>query len=303
MIAVPSSSLIDAGVSRCVIFGGGLKASPLQSLCRCSVLDLHIIPSMSVLDLVLGRVAELSAGDGGPLPVRVGFGEPVPAPAAPRARDGLEVAIVSEPQRWRGPAGLLLDLCADLSGDALILVLEGARWFGCSLAPLLVQHSRHAPDVTIATAQDSTPAGAYIVRRSALDQVPRLGFLDLKEQFFGRLLAGSARLSVCPLEHARSIPLRTLADFLSAARFAGGSPPDWSLIDPAADVDPTAVIISSVVMRGARIGPGALVARSLVLDGGVVKTGTETVDSVVQPGGTRGATGGFRAVRAPKEHR
>lgn len=258
---------------------------------------------MSVLEHVLGRVAELSIGSDRPLPVRVVFGEPVPAPAAPRPRVGLEISIVTEPQRWRGPAGLLLDLCTDLPGDALILVLEGARWFGTSLSPLLIQHRRHTPDVTIATTHDSTPAGAYVVRRSALELVPRLGFLDLKEQLFGKLLAGRGRLSVHPLEHAGAAPLRTLPDFLAAACSAGGNPPSWSLIDPTAEVDPSAVIISSVIMRGARVGPDTLVARSLVLDGGVVKAGAETVDSVVQPGGTRRAIGGFRAIHTPKEHR
>lgn len=297
------SSVADNAIARCIVFGGGLNASPLQALCRESVLDLMLTRGKSVLEHVVDRVAELSLRSARPLDVQVVYGKPVPEPTLPAVPAGLSVSVVAETQRWRGPAGLLRDLCGDLSDDALILVMEGARWYGAPVLPCLAQHLHRTPDATIAACPDSTPAGLYVLRRSVLDLVPEVGFLDLKEQLIGRLLEKQRPLHVHTLDRPGAVPLRTLSGFLATARAAAGAPSEWSLVDPGATVDHSAMILSSVVMRGARVKSGALVARSLVLEGGVVESGAEVVDSIVQQGGTRRAIGDFRSMRASKEYR
>ncbi|TVQ58849.1 MAG: hypothetical protein EA379_12505 [Phycisphaerales bacterium] len=268
----------------CVVLGGGLQSSPLQSLCHISVLDLPITPGVSVLDHVLGRVEEAHAAASRSLPVRVVYGDPVPRPSKPAARQGLEIEIVREANRWRGPAGVLLDVCDHLPSDANILVIEGARWYGAPIGPLVEAHAQRGAEVTIAQAADRSPAGVYVIRRSSLDPTPRLGFMDLKEQLLGRLLAEGRRIVVHTLATPGTMPLRSLEGYLRAGRVASGSSGEWSVLDPDCEVGEGAVVVSSVIMRGARIEPGAVVARSIVLEGAVIQSGAETVDSVVQPG-------------------
>lgn len=285
-------------ISRCIVFGGGLKASPLQAMCHLSVLNVKVLPGVSPLERILALVA--AAHSASELSVRVVSGTPVPAPWAPPAPAPLKVSVAAEPKGWRGAAGVLRDMCEDLPPDANILVVEGARWFDTPLAPLLTAHAAAGADATIARSSDLSPAGVYVIRRSALDLAPAIGFLDLKEQLFGKMSKAGLRLIVHPLDSGSVLPLRTLAEFLAAARHASGGGADWTVIDPAAVVDPGAVVLSSVVEAGARVGEGALVARSLVLEGARVEAGSEIVDCVVQPGVTLRAPGAFRSLRAPE---
>ena len=286
---------VVGGLARCVVLGGGLQSSPLQALCHISVLDLSIMPGVSVLDHVLGRVAVAHGGDGRPLAVSVVSGNPTPAPRTPQAHAGLDVSVVREANRWRGPAGVLLDVCDDLPSDANVLVVEGARWYGSSLRPLVESHERRGAEVTIGQSSDRAPEGVYVLRRSALDRTPRLGFMDLKEQLLGKLLEDGRRIYVHTMDAPGTRPLRTLAGFLEAARAVSGAIGEWSVVDPMAAVDAGAVVVSSVVMKGAVVEPGAVVARSIVLEGATVQSGAETVDSVVQPGAVLQPPDPFRA--------
>ncbi|MDX2116373.1 MAG: hypothetical protein SFZ24_12255 [Planctomycetota bacterium] len=283
------------------MLAGGLRASSLQSLCRASVLDLCIRPGVTVLEHVLGRVASFRRAPGGDLAVAVVYGEPVVAPTPGPACAGLAVSIAAEPRRWRGPAGLLLDVCDDMGPDQTVLVVEGARWYGSAIASSLEAHEAAGADVTVVRAADDSPAGVYLMRRSALDLVPRNGFMDLKEQFLGKVLGAGKAVRVHEIPEGRALGLRSLADFLVAARLEAGAPPGASLIDPGAEVHAKAAIVSSVVMRGARIGEGALVARSMILEGADVSAGAEIVDSVVDAQGSRRAQGVFRALLAHEE--
>lgn len=292
MIAMaPVSSALT--IKRCVVLAGGLKASPLQSLCPISVLDLDLEHELSVAGAILARVRELAPQE---IPVQVVFGTPVPAPRAPTSENHVAVTIVPEPLRWRGPAGLVRDICHDLSGDDQILVLEGSRSYASPLGPLVAAHARSGADVTIARAPDHTPGGAYVMCRRALDDVPSMGFLDLKEQLFSRLLKAGRRLVVETWADPGAPPLRTFADYLGevSRRVARGSGEGrWKLVSSRAQVDGSAFIDSSVIMEGSCVEPGSLVARSLVLPGSVVPAGAEIVDSVVHPRGVRKTPGAF----------
>ncbi|MDX2148553.1 MAG: hypothetical protein SFZ23_13630 [Planctomycetota bacterium] len=286
--------LEDRALARCVVLGGGLKPSPLQAMCPSSVLDLDLCPGSSVLYEIARRTAEIAQGWSSPLRVMVVHGEPYPAPAglaSPPANVAL--TVVAEPKRWRGPAGVVLDLCEDAPADSSILVLEGARWYASSLRALVADHAARGADVTIAQSPDRSPAGAYVIRRSALSAVPKLGFLDLKEQFLTKLQREKKRLFVHALAQPGTLPLRTLPEFLHTARAANDAHSDWRVVDPTASVHPSATLLSCVVMRGARVGEGALVARSLVLEGGVVEAGAEIVDAVVHARGITHAPGSF----------
>lgn len=288
MSAGPASHAVST-LARCVVFAGGLRASPLQASCERSVLDLMIAPGRTVLEAALDRVGRAIPSRERATPVCVVYGEPVPRPVQPKDHDGLSVSVMAEVHRWRGPAGLLLDTCEDLAPDATILVLEGARWYGSALDAFVLAHLESDAPVTIAQTADGSPAGVYLIRRSALDKVPRLGFLDLKEQLFSKLVQDGQRIIVHTLDSTAVMPLRTLQNFLDAAADASGSAEPWCVVDPSAQVHPSATVVSSVIMPGAIVEAEAVVARSIVWEGARVRAGEVCVDRVVQQPGARGA--------------
>ena len=268
----------------CVVLSGGLKPSPLQRMCSCSVLSLPISTKATVLESTLARIAEAVVGVS-EFPVRVVYGHPVPAPIAPRDAHGLRLSIESESRRWRGPAGTLLDMYDGLSPTDSVLVLEGARWYGTSLATFVESHVMSHAEITIAQSVDRTPLGAYMMRRSALDRVPKNGFLDLKEQLIDKLISERRGVKVSTLEPPGAPALWNLSSYLQAADRACDGINDGCIIDPSANVDLNAMVLGSVIMNGAIVQGDAVVARSVVLPGSIVRAGEEIVDSVVNPGG------------------
>jgi hypothetical protein len=269
-------------IDACVIFAGGLRASPLQAMSPVSVLDLMLTQRGTVLECILARIAENR--DAHPLlPVSVVWGPPVPEPSKPVIPAGLEVRITREPSQWRGSAGLLLDLCAPFASDATILVIEGSRWLGASLGPLLADHARRDALVTVACTPDLCPAGVYTMRRSALDLVPRIGYLDLKEQLFSKLVGTRGRVHIHTLQPPGAMPLRTLDQFLAASFAAAGVSPGASIISPSARIASDATVVGSVIMDSAQVQSRAIVARSIILKGAAVNNDEEVVDALVGP--------------------
>ncbi len=271
-------------VAECIILTGGLQPSPLQRMCPCSVLSLAIERGVTVLDHMLRRITEAAPGERPPL-VKVVYGHSVPAPAKPKDTLGLDVTIMPESRRWRGPAGTLLDLCESVASTDSLLVLEGNRWFGSSLAGMVTDHVASGADITLAQSADRSPAGAYMIRRAALDLVPRNGFLDLKEQLIDKLLKDERIVRVWTLDPPGSLALWSLESFVHVAKAASNGGEDWNIIEPGAHVHATATLIDSVVMHDATIGEDAIVARSIVLPGAAVGAGTEIVDAVAHGGG------------------
>lgn len=275
-----------------VILGGGLKPSPLQELSSVSVLDLPMGDGSTVLAELLSLVEREWPGRPQPLPTRVIWGTPVPAPMSEASRPGLDVRLMQETKQWRGPAGVLKDVCQGLGDDGRVLLIEGARWAATGLGGLFAAMDRTGADAVIGCNADESPAGVYLLRRSALGSVSDQGFVDLKEQLLPRLATSGRPVVVHQTPGPGILPVRTLADYLEAVRQSRAAGPGWSFIDPLAVVDTTSLVYESVVMAGARVGPGAVVARSIVLAGGVVGPGAEVVDAVVLPGAGQRARSG-----------
>jgi hypothetical protein len=217
------------------------------------------------------------------------------------------VLVVSDRQQFRGPAGAVKDVCNDLPGDATVLVAEGGRYFSTPLLPSVSDHFERGADVTVVANRDASPAGVFLVRRKWLDLVPDIGFMDLKEQWLGRVAEQGAIIRVHRLREGMSYGLRTREQFLEAARAAGGlvstiQPPGSDVSTPeglfksaatlaeGVVIGRAAVIVDSVVMPGAQIGEGAVVARSVICARGMVGSGETVVDSIVPPTGS--AAGG-----------
>ena len=154
--------------------------------------------------------------------------------------------------------------------------------------------------MTIARDATGAPAGLLVLNRWTLDVVAEKGFVDMKEQWLGRVVARGCRVLVHDLGAGTVMSVRTRLDLLQAARVEGGGGREmadtdacraltrlnrrltlgWS-ISRGASIGQGAVVARSVVMDGAKVGEGAVVSSSLVLPGAVVAPGSLVVDRVV----------------------
>jgi hypothetical protein len=126
-----------------------------------------------------------------------------------------------------------------------------------------------------------------------LDLIPRIGFMDLKEQLLGRAVERGFHVAVCDLKAGRPVRIRTRRQLLSASGAAhpltastrngllARSRFGANCICDGAEVAESAHVLDSVVMPGARVEEGAVVVRSVVFDGGIVRRGVAVVDCCV----------------------
>ncbi|MBK7405906.1 MAG: hypothetical protein IPJ41_15120 [Phycisphaerales bacterium] len=280
-----------------VLMAGGFSPPPLGLEAGCSVLDLHLTREETVLDRWRSALSTLDrAGLTGERMCLCGGSTPVPQTTLGFLR------TIMDRSDYRGPAGALRDACERMAPETTIIAAEAARCCLADLGQMLAQHVRSEADATVARNADESPSGLYVFSRAMLDEVPHVGFMDLKEQWLARLVAKGRRVMVYELAEPGSLPLRTRTDFLRAVRACAGveigPEPDSleprvlrgsrcaaSILCEGAEVAPSAVIVDSVVSAGARVGEGALVARSIVGPGCIVRPGQTVVDAVVGPGG------------------
>lgn len=284
----------------CCLLDGGVRPSPLVEQAARSVLDLSVGSQRRLLDVWLDALGTIAWDVSTPI-VRILHGGSAPAPGQ-RPEGTFHLEITKDTDSYRGPAGVVHDAMWDQPADTEFLVCEAGRYLTGGLSELLAHHRRGGADVTIARDASGSPAGVLVVARSTLDIVPDRGFVDLKEQWLGKLIATGATVLVHDLPVGYASPIRTRLDLLQAARIEARNPPDsggmtlatiraaarlarrakpgWA-VAPTATVSPSAVVARSIVMEGAVIGDDAVVSSSLVLPGAVVAPGRLVMDQVV----------------------
>ncbi|MEQ8850303.1 MAG: hypothetical protein RIB32_00810 [Phycisphaerales bacterium] len=261
-----------------ILLAGGVEASPLAAAAGRSVLDLNIAPSRTVLG-----AWERAFKSVGISTVGVAEGGAAPSPL----RHGGRVRTLRDAEPYRGPGGAARDAWEQLGRPNRVVIAEGGRWPGVSLPTILDAHERTQADVTVGVNPDGSPAGVYVASSSAVDLIPRLGFVDLKEQWLPHALGAGFDVRGHLLNGHGTRPIRTLPQLLSVATLAGEakSAGTWRVICPGARVMRESDVVDSIVMPGAVIERGAVVARSLVLPGGRVGAGEILVDGVARADG------------------
>lgn len=274
-------------VLRAVLLAGGPRPAPVASETGLSVLDLIVRPDRSVLESWLDEIDGFEPSLAPGFEVRVIYDKQSHRPGDPTFERSFGVRIEEEEGRYRGPAGVVWDACADLADtDGLVLIIEAQRYL-CSggLAELVAEHAADDCGVSVVANPDESPAGVFIVRRSMLERVPEIGFMDLKEQWLQAVLKEGHVAKIRHLREPGCLGIRTRRQYLAAVRAAAaGQGSDWSgVVAPGADVDDSAALVGSVVMPGASVGARAVVARSVVCPGGRVEADAEVVDAAVAP--------------------
>ena len=211
-----------------------------------------------------------------------------------------KVRILSQSASWRGPGGIVRDASNDLRSDEVVLVVEASCLPPLSLEPILDALADGATAVVGAGADDE-PAGVYGFARKAIQQIPDVGFYDLKEQLFPALcdLGDPARL-VRLGGRVRRIRDRTTYFRAVRASLAGGADGDdgprcspqatispearilgCSIIEEGVVVERGAVVHDSVVMAGATIHRDAIVSRCVLGPGAKVLSAERRVDGIL----------------------
>ncbi len=288
-------------VRACIVLAGGLRPSRLVEAAGRSVLDLYLTPGQTVLDIWIDRLSLLPSVDGQPVPIRVVHNAHVPAPWP--VAGATNVRIEHDPLAYRGPAGVVADLCAGYDDHEQVLITDASRVPACDLASMVVEHLRTNADITVACNPDESPGGLYITRCRALRMISPIGFVDIKEQWLARATAAGLYVRVHCLSTPGALPLRTRTDFLVAARYAnwqycvgeGSSAalrrtgidnyPYLRVVGRGAAVASNARIHNSVIMPGAVVGRGALIVRSVVCSSALIEPGSYVAEAVVSASG------------------
>ena len=288
---------IDHNIRAVVLLAGQVHPTELCVALQRSLLDLPIDAERTVLDIWRQQTHLLAEALGAErLPVRIMVNRQSARlgvdPPLPGSRINMRVELDSG--EYRGTGGVLRDLAEAYEDDDRIVVANGGQLMAEPLAETVNSLLRAGGDVSLISHTDGTPTGLMVIRCGVLRLISAVGFSDLKEQALPRI-ATHRRVTVVDRYRPVAFPIRTRNDYLRALRrwhsasngaanpFAENWKPTYSIIEPGADVDPTARIHDSVVLRGGRVEAGASVVRSVVCTGGRVARKQMVTDCVVGP--------------------
>lgn len=275
-----------------ILLEGTVRGSRWLDAIDRSTLLLPILERRTVLEHWAGQVAQLAENiEAERLQCRILVGRRGFPPVVPAERARVAFSVEQDPAELRGTGGLLRDVADGYDPNDYLLVATATQ---PSLEPLMDMvrpGARTGSDVVVYADADHQPLNVFLVACGALQQLPRVGFIDLKEQGIPQISrTHSVTIAKCGGRSGQSV--RTVHGFLETARrfalgdsrkaaFAEQWASEFSLIEPGARVSGTATVHDSVVLSGGRVGNGAVVVNSVVCPGGIVRSGQTVVDRVV----------------------
>ncbi|MEX0654169.1 MAG: hypothetical protein WD534_03690 [Phycisphaeraceae bacterium] len=296
-----------------VLLGGTVRVSELGRGIGRSMLDLPARTGQTLLEAWCEQVAafgRLAGIERCPLRVRISHDTPAPTPPANvpggPGGAGVEVLVESDESAYRGSGGVLRDMAQQFADDDYLLTGSAAQVLLEPLTGVAVELADTGAPVSLVSHRDGTPGGLMLLRCGVLKQLPKVGFVDLKEQALPRI-AREQEVRVIHRDVPTGLPVRTLTSYMTALRalhhqmdesvsLADPFMEDWkssfAIVEPGAEVASTARVHDSVVLKGGRVGEGAVVVRAVVGPGGVVPANRTVVDSVVSANERHGKRGG-----------
>jgi hypothetical protein len=200
---------------------------------------------------------------------------------------------------YRGTGGLLANLAMEYDENDMILVGNAAQILLDPLPALVQSLKRTKGDVALIGHRDGEPSGLMLVSCKALRLIPKVGFVDMKEQALP-IIARQCDVRVVQCRRPTGLAVRTLSDYIAALRAlhkpirATATDPwaeEWkstfTIVESGATVAPSARIHDSVILSGANVEAGAVVVRSVV--DGTVKRDRKVVDESITRGGKKPA--------------
>src|SRR2546421_4091203 len=278
-----------------VLLGGSVRPGLFGTAIGRVVFQLPLEANGTILDFWAKEARELAPLAEQVVSVRVMIDKAAPQPLPIPSSNPAE--LERDPFDFRGTGGVLRDLASQYSADDYLLVANAAQILCEPLADLASNLAAMGGDVSIVSHLDGTPSGLMLVRCGALNIIPAEGFVDMKEQALPAI-AKEHRVTVLHRRHPSAVPVRTLADYITALRqhhqlragktgslhpFAETWEPSFSIVEEGATVDPTAKVHDSVVLRGGRAEAGSVAVQSIVCPGSVLKRNQVQIDTLVRP--------------------
>jgi len=282
----PAGTALGAVVS----LSGGRSMETFSKEIARAPMDLPIDGSQTLGTRWQSQVASLAAHlDVPSLDLVVVGGEPVESAGGPIGKDrsgpvrACRFFYVPDPSELRGTGGVLRDLAERFADDQLLLVSTGATVLLEPLEDLYDALLAAKADVAFIVHEEEA-SNLMLVRCGSLRELPAVGFVDFKEQAVPRIKSSGPVIALTSPTPA-AMTMRNASQYLEALRRIHNltSVPDeaqtapsvprafretwmssFAIVEQGADVDATATIHDSVVLRGAKVGRRALVARSVV---------------------------------------
>lgn len=292
----PANRLVGLEKLRAVVLmSGSVWPQPWITAIGRSVLDLPVEQDKSLLHVWVEDIHSLAKEIGAEqLAIRVVLCRTAPIPTASGSwvPEGITLRVERDTKDYRGTGGTLRDIAAHYDKDDFLLVAGAAQVLRESLTGLVRSLARAGGDAALLAHADGTPGSLILVRCGALSQIAPKGFVDLKEQALPSI-ASNHHVKVVNRPHAALMPIRTVADYLTAIRRHHRSRPGdmaaepvethmpaFRIVEPEARVDPTALLHDSVVLAGATVEPHALLIRSIVCEGTTIPERHSLIDRV-----------------------
>ncbi len=277
---------LSSRMAAVLLFAGSVDRSALRTATGRLPVELPVSADRNALSLWRGQVTDFAAFLQRPeLAVRAFVDQDAPPSLEVAAEGEHRVVIERDPQPYRGTAGLLRDAVADYQADEYVLMINAAQIPLAPLSQVFQRLCQTRADVAVASNRDGTPSGHMLVRCGVMAEVAASGFVDMKEQVLEQLAKHFA-VGVADFEQPGGLPIRSRARYLAALRawyrVQGGRQPvqgpfeeDWhaefGFAEPGARVDSSAVLHDSVVLDGGTVEPDAVVIRSVVCRGAVIR--------------------------------
>lgn len=250
---------VEREIRQVLLFAGAVRPTPLLRAASRSVLDLPLLDGQTVGTRWARAHVELCEAIGSGLPLRVLTDQNTPAPVS-MSEGG--VTIEPDNMAFLGTGGVLR--AAAQGGDGLLLVATGGTLLTRPLHELVDLLLSLRADVALLAEHDGTPTGLMLVSAHVMREVPGAGYLDFKEQCLpGIAQQHRVRVAVVPQGAPVCLPVRDRERYLAALGVLSAGRA-FRVVEPGADVSPTARLRDAVVLRGARVGDKAVVARSVL---------------------------------------
>jgi N-acetylglucosaminyldiphosphoundecaprenol N-acetyl-beta-D-mannosaminyltransferase len=296
-----------------VLLGGGVRSTSLAASLDRNVLDLPVAQGKTMLTRWLDEaaaVAQMLEMDH--LPVRLLLDNNAVAPTSAaefvNGTPGVRYRMERDSAEYRGTGGLLANISVDYDDDDLILVGNAAQVLLDPLTALVTSLKKTRGTVGLIGHRDGEPSNLMLITCRALRVIPKVGFVDMKEQALP-IIASKHDVRVVQCRRPTGLTIRTLSDYISALRalhqpvraiatdpWAESWRSTFAIVQNGATVAPTARIHDSVILSGANVESGAVVVRSVVA--GPVKHDRKIVDECVGPNIRGTANGGLEVAGA-----
>ena len=280
-------------IKSCILLGGLVRPTPFSEAIERSFLDLPLAKNYSVLDQWRDQANHLVEALGHKhLPVRVLVDLKSVLPTTPENCQRTPFSIERDKTGFRGTGGVLHDQSSQYHENDLVLVANASQMLLRPLPQLVDELAILNADVAIVSHNDGTPSGLMLVRCGVLRSISPIGFVDMKEQALPKI-AENHQVKVLQKSQATGLPIRNPYDYIKVLQYRANLQDrssvipheDWrssfGIIEPDAEIDSSAHVHDSVVLRHARVDKGARLIRSIACPGAQVMRRNTVIDQVI----------------------